>query len=331
MIELVWPWLLLLLPAPLLVSYLLPPARDGRAGALLVPFFDAIRAFHEERVSAPYSVPFAWLVAAAWIMLVVAAARPQWIDPPEAVPATGRDLLLAVDLSASMHEMDFSIGGLRASRLDVLKQVAGEFIERRVGDRVGLIVFGSHAYLYAPLTRDRDAVRALLEEAEVGLAGDYTAIGDAIGLGAGVLMERPARSRVLILLTDGANTAGAITPRQGIDLARTAAVRVHAVGIGPIDDTPLPNPLGTWQQAVVEGIDQALLQEIGESTGGVYLHALDTDGMAAAWEMLDRLEPSLYGHIDYLYARSLYHLPLAAALMIAAWLAARGILRRGRG
>jgi Ca-activated chloride channel homolog len=328
MIRLLWPWVLALAPLPLLVRWLLPAAQRSTEGALRVPFFGALQALAEgERVHALRRSWLLWPAVLAWALLVLAAARPQWIDAPEGIPSTGRDLLLAVDLSGSMRAMDFQLHGRSASRLDVVQHVAGAFLEQRVGDRVGLVVFGTRAHLYAPLTRDRETVRALLEETEVGLAGEYTAIGDAIGVAVRTLKERPAESRVLVLLTDGANTAGELTPAQAARLARAAGIRIYAIGVGPSDELPVPNYLGVWQTAVAERVDQSVLVELTEFTGGLYLHALDTDRLTYAYSVLDTLEPSLAGHVDHLGARPLYPWPLGAALLVATGIAWRRVLR----
>ncbi len=184
-LNLAWPWILATLPLPLAAWYLLPRAPQGTGSTLRVPFFAAITAAvgtpgdHSTRGRRTFTV-LAW--ALTWTLLVTAAARPQLLGEPVALPMQGRDLMLAVDLSDSMTEQDMVIGNRAVDRLTAIKAVAGDFIERRKGDRLGLILFGTQAYQQAPLTFDRATVRTLLFESAIGLAGKATAIGDAIGL-----------------------------------------------------------------------------------------------------------------------------------------------------
>ncbi len=214
MISFEWPWLCLALPLPWLVRRFMQPIDAGSDAALLVPF---LHDFMDNRGPGRRRVrrwPL-WLAAVAWLLLVLAAMRPQWLGELVQVPVSGREMILAVDLSASMQEDDFIMQGERVDRLTATKWVAGNFIERRLGDRIGLILFGEQAYLQAPMTFDRETVRTLLYEAAIGLAGKATAIGDAIGLAVKRLREREQSNRVLVLLTDGANTAGEVHPAKG--------------------------------------------------------------------------------------------------------------------
>ena len=219
MIEFVWPWLFALLPLPLLIRWLLPADNRQQQAALRVPFYHDVRntpMAGGKPVEARWPL---WLALLAWVLLVIAAARPQWLGDPVELPVSGRDLMLAVDLSGSMQTPDFELHGRTVNRLQAIKAVAGEFIQRRVGDRIGLILFGRQAYLQTPLTFDRRTVQTLLNESAIGLAGKETAIGDAIGLAVKRLRDKDIKSRVLILLTDGANTAGEIEPIKAAELA----------------------------------------------------------------------------------------------------------------
>ena len=335
-----WPWAFAALPLPLAVRYLLPPAELGPGTALRVPFFAAITA----AVGAPRARPArgAWIPAAlAWALLVGAAARPQLVGDPIAVPMQGRDLMLAVDISESMAEEDMVIpaqllppdgtsppirdaGSRRVDRLTAVKAVAGDFIERRNGDRVGLILFGTQAYPQAPLTFDRPTVRTLLFEAEVGLAGKATAIGDAIGLAlkrlrdpspAGGTEETEAgdtADRVLILLTDGANTAGSIDPRKAAELAAREGVRIYTIGVGS-------EPRGAFGMASGGArIDEATLEAIAQATGGRFFRARDIRGLQAIYAALDELEPAVSEEQTYRPVQDLFQWPLAAALLLSA-------------
>jgi Ca-activated chloride channel family protein len=315
-------WALLLLPLPLLVRRQLPPARDAAGGALRIPFYAMLAAVQHNRGSAARWP--ARLGALAWVLLVLAAARPQWVGESVALPLSGRDLLLAVDISGSMREEDMVIGGRIVDRLTAVKAVAGDFIERREGDRVGLILFGQQAYLQAPLTFDRKTVRTLLFEAQVGLAGRETAIGDAIGLAVKRLRDADTDERVLILLTDGANTAGSIRPQKAAELAAEAGVRIHTIGVG--GDPRSAVGLGMGRNP----LDEAALKAISEATNGRYFRARDVDELQSIYAMLDELEPVESDRVRFRPVDELYGVPLAAALLLSAAAAAGrgGLFRR---
>ena len=201
---------------------IIPPSTPGRH-ALKVPFFHEIAdtPFSIERQRAqPLKKRRFWIAVGIWMLLVTAAARPEWIGDPVAFPVSGRNLLLAVDISGSMDIADFTVQDTRVTRLEMLKKVGGEFIDRRIGDRIGLILFGSRAYLQTPLTFDRRTIQLMLHDAEIGLAGKETAIGDALGLAIKRLHTQPDAEHVLILLTDGANTAGELSPLDAAQLAK---------------------------------------------------------------------------------------------------------------
>src|SRR5690606_15211252 len=232
MSELAWPWVFLLLPLPWLLRWALPPADSGDA-ALKVSFLQELQSLSGRRASITLpgwrqQIPYALV----WLLLLFAAARPQWLGEPLPLPSSGRDLLLAVDVSGSMDYPDMQWQGHEVSRLELVQQLFGDFIIERHGDRVGLILFGSKAYLQAPLTFDRQTVRTWLDDASPGIAGNNTAIGDAIGLAVKRLRERPAESRVLVLITDGANNGGEIEPLLAARLAAAQQVKVHTIGIG---------------------------------------------------------------------------------------------------
>ena len=206
MIEFAWPWAFLLLPLPLLARRLLPAAAPRRQASLRVPRLADFRLSEADAGGRLRRGPLL-LAALGWLALLTAVARPEWLGEPVDLPASARDLMLAVDLSRSMQERDFDLAGQRVDRLTATKAVASEFIARRKGDRLGLVLFGEQAYLQTPLTFDHETLGQLLDEAAIGLAGQATAIGDAIGLAVKRLREQPADSRVLVLRTDGANTA----------------------------------------------------------------------------------------------------------------------------
>lgn len=317
MIHLLWPWMLAALPAPWIARRLLPPAPV--TGGVRLPFAAALGAAQQAADAGGWRVH--WPAMLAWALLVLAASRPAWVGDPVELPAAGRDLLLAVDISGSMDEADMRLGGQRVNRLQAVQDVAGDFIERRRGDRIGLILFGDQAYLYSPLSLDRDTVATLLADAAVGLAGQKTAIGDAIGLGVKRLRDSPAEERVLILLTDGVNTAGEVDPDKAAELAQTAGVRVHTIGFGAA-----PGGLTgffTLQQAQ---IDERQLQRIADTTGGRYFRGRDTAELRAIYQLLDEIEPVDVDARTFRPQRSLFHWPLAAAVLLVAALAARRLI-----
>jgi Ca-activated chloride channel family protein len=218
-----------------------------------------------------------------------------------------------------MRQMDFVLNNETVDRLAVVKRVVGEFIDHRQGDRLGLILFGGRPYLRAPLSHDHRVVKELLEEAEIALAGEYTAVGDAIGLAIKRMRALPADSRALVLLTDGGNNSGNIGPRQAADIAAEFSIRIHAVGIGR-PAVAAPNPYGIWSSEGAADFDREVLESLAGRTGGVYFHVLDTQGMQAAYAELDRLEPALGKDIKVYYGTALYPWPLGAALILSVWM-----------
>ena len=316
MIELAWPWMLALLPVPFVVRRFVPAAPLARAGALRVPFFDGIASVGATGAAA--SRRRAWVLGtmtAAWVALVIAAARPAWVGDPVPLPAEGRDLMLVTDLSGSMAREDFTIGGAPADRLTVVKQVADDFIGRREGDRVGLVLFGTKPYLQAPLTFDRPTVRTLLDEAQVGIAGDETAIGDALGMAVKRLRDRPAQSRVVVLLTDGASNAGTLDPREAARLAAEEGIRIYTIGVGA-DAVAVPTLFG---QRVVDpsaDLDEDTLQAIADTTGGAYFRAKNVEGLANIYRRIDALEPASGEPLHLRPRNELFPWPLGVALAL---------------
>ncbi len=316
MITLYWPWLLLLLPLPLLVRRLMPAAPQQQDAALRVPFLEDFEGGAKTLNSTSRQSILIWLAAVAWVMLVLAAARPQWLGEPLDLPMSGRDLMLAVDLSRSMEEEDFRLDNQWVDRLTATKKVAGEFIERREGDRIGLILFGEQAYLQTPLTFDRKTVKTLLYESAIGLAGRSTAIGDAIGLGVKRLQNRPAENRVLILLTDGANTAGEIEPIRAAELAARKEVKVYTIGIGA-DEIIVRSFFGSRRVNPSRDLDEKTLKAIADKTGGRYFRARDINELKGIYRLLDELEPIEQERQLFRPVRALYPWPLGVALILA--------------
>lgn len=304
MLDFAWPWMLLCLPLPWLLARVLPPVRPAGA-ALFLPFAANLGGVSASPVRA---LPRARkvLFALIWLLLLVAAARPQWLGEPEAAPSSGRRLLLAVDVSGSMASEDMA-GGY--NRLQVVQQVAGEFIRRRQGDRIGLILFGTQPYLQAPLSADLATVGEFLRQAVVGIAGGETAIGDAIGLAIKRLREADtAGERVLILLTDGSNTTGAMPPAEAARLAAEAGLRIHTIGVGG---------RGGFFGLGGGDLDEVTLKEIAQTTGGQYFRATDADALEQVYARIDRMEPSAGSAQWYRPSDEWFHWPLGLALLLS--------------
>ena len=315
MLDFAWPWIFLLLPLPWLLRLLLPPADSGEA-ALRVSFLDELENLAGKRARPRLpgwrrQLPFALL----WLLLLLAAARPQWQGEPLPLPTSGRDLLLAVDVSGSMDYRDMHWQGETVSRLALVQRLFGEFIAGRTGDRLGLILFGSQAYLQAPLTFDRTSVRRWLEEAEVGIAGKNTAIGDAIGLAVKRLRQRPADSRVLILVTDGANTGGEVAPLTAAHLAASEGVTLYTIGIG--SDAEQAAATGLFGLNPGLDLDEPLLRELAALTGGEYFRARSQEELRAVARSLDRLQPVVQAPTTVYRIEPLYAWPLGAAVLLS--------------
>ena len=325
MIDWLWPWMLVLAPLPLLVR-LLAPTASSRDPALRAPFFEEWRSLSAREARGPGTnrapLLLLWLT---WLLLLVAAARPVWIGEAVELPDSGRDLMLAVDISGSMRIEDMRAGKELVPRLHAVKAVGAQFIERRRGDRLGLVLFGSNAYVQSPLSFDTATVERFLREAQIGFAGQETAIGDAIGLAVKRLKERPAESRVLILLTDGQDTASSVTPLDAARLAANLDIRIYTIGIGA-DELTLPglfgSSFGSRQVNPSAELDEEGLQEIANLTGGRYFRARDPQELAGIYALLDELEPVEQATNTYRPRQALGYLPLLGALSLSFLLAA---------
>ena len=284
-----WPGLFLAIPLPWLIHALLP-ARASQVPALRVPWGERLRKVASGGLLQATSRGFPWLAMLAWSLLCVAAARPQELGQPIAPPQVGRDMMLAVDLSASMGEEDMELGGRVVDRLTAAKAVLADFLDRRVGDRLGLVVFGDRAFALTPLTLDRDSVRQQLDASVLGLAGRATALGDAIALSTKRLQQQETEQRVLIVLTDGVNTAGVLEPAKAAQIARDSGVRVHAIAFGG-DGGGALSVFGFSLPTGGDEVDEAGLQKIAQLTGGRFFRARDTEALAGIYAEIDALEP----------------------------------------
>lgn len=328
MLSVEWLWVLAFIPLPWIYRFLLPVAKTGDESVLRVPFIsDFMRittgslAFNRRRF-------LLWSGFIAWIFLVLAASRPQWIGDPIELPVSGRDIMLAVDLSGSMKMEDFVLGNNKTvDRLTATKAVAGEFIQRRVGDRIGLILFGRQAYVQTPLTFDRETVKTLLYESEIGMAGRETAIGDAIGLAVKRFRDMKeialkdggsateTNKTILVLLTDGANTAGEVQPVKAAEFASHEGLKIYTIGIGA-DEMIVPSLFGARRVNPSQDLDEETLTAIARATGGRYFRARDTDELEKIYHLLDELEPIARETQSFRPKTSLYMWPLSIATLL---------------
>ncbi len=308
MIELVHPWALVLLTLPLLMR-LLPPYKESR-DSIRVPFFDKLVELSERRPETGATVlrrdrAQQFLVNFMWLCLVLAAAKPEWIAPPIQQQKSGRDLMIAVDLSGSMETTDFTLpDGSSVDRLEAVKYVLERLGDQRASDRLGLIVFGNAPYLQSPFTDDHQVWGQLLAETEIGMAGQSTAFGDAIGLAIKLFQESDSDNRVMIILTDGNDTGSMVPP---VDAARVAAsqdIRIYTIAIG--------DPASVGEEA----LDIDTLQRVSEITGGRYFQALDREQLAQAYLAIGELEPELYETISFRPRQSLHWVPVSVALSL---------------
>ncbi len=319
MFEFALPWLLLALPLPLVVRARRP---EQQGSALWLPFFSRWQqlAGNERKRHSDDRRLLLWFI---WILLLLAAAQPRWVGEPISQPRSGRDLMLAIDVSGSMEATDLTLNGAPANRLDVLKQVVGDFIERRTGDRIGLVLFGERAYLQAPLSFDRRTINQLLQESEIGLAGaQRTAVGDGMGMALKHLHDSPAKKRAMILVTDGANNSGTLTPEQSTTLAKDENVTVYTIGVGADEMLVSDWPFGRRKVNPSADLDEAALKHIASETGGQYFRARDQQSLSQIYQLLDQLEPAASDADTVRPQTALFHWPLALAflLAVARWL-----------
>lgn len=326
------PWFALLLPLPLLLRWLLPSSSKEKRDEAVEICFPAVHRlkniFPSCRVVKKRSNSiYLGLLLLSWIMLIFALMQPEKVDQFRQVKNKGYDLMLAVDISASMQALDFSTQDKRISRLDVTKDVVGNFIKGRQGDRLGVILFGQNAYLYVPLTFDTVSAGRMLKDAVPGMAGNATAIGDAIGLGVRTLRDRPWGSRVLILLTDGKDNASSIPPLEAAKLAKQYGVRIYAIGIGKKGLVPFMNQLGGYGMGEVS-MDEELLKEVAKETGGQYYSATNQKMLASIYAKIDELEKSEANETLFLIREPLYQYPLSLSLLVLLALTLSQLLQR---
>lgn len=322
MIHFAYPLMFLLLLLPLAVRRFLPPIKGLHGDALRVPFLQEIASINGKigrmyQVSGTDKNPKAvWLLWAIWGLLTVAAARPEWVGEPIRIKDYGRDIMLVMDISTSMREPDFVLNRRRIDRLTAVKLAAENFIKQRGNDRVGLVLFGTRAYLQSPITFDKQSVINTLRTMDAGMAGNSTSIGDALGLALKNIREGGNKDeKIIILLTDGENNDGSLSMAQAINLARNEQVKVYTIGVGSKNsfvDSFFGISINTGG-----GIDEASLKQLAEETKGNYFRAEDTQSLQKIYDEIDKLEPSVNEDQYIREAKDLFYLPLAVALLLS--------------
>ncbi|MBM4090801.1 MAG: VWA domain-containing protein [Planctomycetes bacterium] len=303
-------WIFWLAPLPLVVRWLVPPRRPHRP-VVRVPFLPRVLAAggKASRRAGEDELPLVvrWGV---WLLVLAALARPQWLEPPIERSLPTRDLLLLVDLSGSMDQQDFTnAAGQSVDRLTAVKEVLGEFLAQRQGDRVGLVVFGTAAFLQVPFTTDLQLCRQLLDETAVRMAGPRTAFGDAIGLGIKLFDQSEVPTKTIIALTDGNDTGSAVPPAEAAKVAQDRGITIHTVAIGD------PTTVGE------EALDEQALRAVAQVTNGDYFLAMNREEMAGVYQRLDQIETHETKTVSHRPRRDLFFWPVAAALLVS--LAAR--------
>lgn len=308
MIEFSYPWLFLALLLPLILT-----SKQSSGAALS---FAALAVVARESTQ-PNKSRFrnhSWWFWGFWVLVVIAATGPKYMGEPEALPQQGRDLMMAIDLSGSMNNMDMEIEHKQVNRIDAVKYVVTDFIARRQGDRLGLILFADAAYQQTPLTFDLKTVQTMLNEAELGLVGQRTAIGEAIGLAVKRFNNLESSNKVLVLLSDGANTVNTVPPLEALKLAKAAGVRIYSIGLG--SDQPQQDAFGLLTLTPTSDLDEQLLQQLATETGGRYFRARDLQQLQEIYQLLDQLEPIERDKLTVRPQQSLLHYPLMLALLL---------------
>lgn len=337
MFEFRWPWMGILALLPILIriygtKYLKiqpTPEDTNQLLTLLHPHLEQLR--HSFQTLKPrYAIEnflHTTLLWITWLCIIGALMWPQWLTPHMEVKSPGYDLLLAIDSSHSMEALDFTVQGQQVTRMQVVKGVMDRFIDGRTGDRVGLIIFGSQAFVLSPLTLDRDAVRQLLSGLMPNVAGQGTALGDAIALGTKKLRERPESSRVMILVADGDNTHGLFPPLEAAKVAARVGIRIYVIGVGSNEKSIPIYEEGKIRYREDLTMDENTLKRIASISRGAYYRATDTSILENIYLQINELEKTQAETRSAWLPTPLYRWPLSLALLT---LLALGLVAKGR-
>ena len=318
MIVFAYPLAFLLLILPFVIYFLTPAVKGMHGAALKVPFIADLKRiaissgniWHNVSDENKLSRKF-WMLYALWFLLVVACAKPQYTGEPIRLKNEGRDIMLVLDISTSMTEQDFSYSGQRISRLDAVKRVVSDFASQRANDRIGLILFGTRAYLQSPLTFDKASVKEILWSMKAGMAGDSTSIGDALGLALKNLRDdKDKDKKVIILLTDGENNDGLTPMGQAIKLARDEGIKIYTIGVGA------PNVFFKMISLSAPGVDERAMNELAKLTEGQYFRAENTSELQKIYQIIDKLEPISNDERFIRETTELYYIPLLLAVLL---------------
>lgn len=312
MFELALPWVIALLPLPLVI-YVLPAKEKTEAVPLNMP--SLISGINAPKLAQRKNKLPLIFISMVWSLLVLAASQPQWLGEPVNIPTEGRELMVAIDLSGSMQVEDMQLQGQMVNRLVMLKKLLGDFIKRRNGDRLGLILFADDAYMQTPMTFDRNTVQQMLDEASLGLVGKKTAIGDAIALAVKRFDAKKNSNRVLLLLTDGQSTAGKITTDEALELAKAKEVTIYSIGIGA-DSMIQETIFGARRVNPSNELDEVTLSKLAKETQGHYFRAKSSEDMSEIYQLLDKLEPIEQEQQQMRPLKALFYWPLGIAMAL---------------
>lgn len=322
MFELDLPWILLLIPLPLVLWFLLPRVALQLPAALKVPFFNAMTGIAEKEKHSLIKQTRLSFLLLIWSLLIFALAGPRWVGEPRPLTREGHNIMLALDLSPSMAVNDMFLNNRPATRLNVVKHAANRFVQNRVNDKIGLIVFGERAYLQTPLTYDHRNVLDRLKDATAGLAGKSTSIGDALGLAVKHLQNVPDKGRMIILLTDGANNSGVLAPLKAAELARDDKIKIYTIGLGSEVDTHTFNGMFLSMNAAAD-LDEETLTRVAKMTGGRYFRATDMKSLQSIYQTINRMETVSQDQATIRPQHDYYPWPLALAWGLFMYLLAK--------
>lgn len=318
MYQLEFKWLLLLLVLPVLLWF-------WRRRKFAQPFLTYSLSHRLKELHSPVTklwLQFHQLLPyIALILIIVALARPQKLEKESQVLSEGIDLILAIDVSESMAALDFQLNGERVNRLSVVKKVVKDFIKKQVGNRLGMVLFGEAAYTQSPITLDYEVLKQLLEQAKIGMAGNGTAVGEGLALSVKRLKDLESKSKVVILLTDGRNNSGKISPEKAAQIAKTFNIKVYTIGIGTVGKVPFPRqtPFGTRMIYVELDLDQEALEKIANITGGRYFYAGDTERLKEIYEEINQMEKTEVEVKHYEHTEELFYYFVLASFVCWFW------------
>tara|TARA_R110001592_G_scaffold43042_12_gene139804 strand:+ start:1210 stop:2193 length:984 start_codon:yes stop_codon:yes gene_type:complete len=311
MFEFEYWWVFLLLPLPLLVRYFLSPKKQSFT-QVWIPLADGLQQQKSVKSNPLISSIIAWLL---WLLLLTTVAKPIWYDQPIRIQQKSRDMILSLDLSGSMKEVDMSLNGSTVDRLTLVKSIVKDFVQQRKGDRIGLILFADHAYLQTPLTFDVETVSTMVDETEIGLVGNRTAIGESIAMAIKRFVENKNEQRVLILLTDGANTSGKIKPIAAAKQAAKNNIKIYSIGIGA-DQMIKRGFFGDQRINPSADLDEKTLTDIASVTNGQYFRARNQDDLQKIYDTINKLQPVDSEFLEFRPEKNLFFWPLSLAIAI---------------